>query len=115
MDTQDSLKQELCSQFFLENVEIIARRKLKELRHTGSIRDYVKQFSGLMLDIRDMFEINKVFSFIEGLKLWTEIKLYEHRVQDLSTAYAIAKRLFNLSIDQPQEIGWSRSPQVMEK
>ena len=104
MDTWENLKQELCSQFFLENVEIIAKRKLRELSHTGNIRDYVKQFFGLALDIRDMFEKDKVFSFVEGLKSWVKMKLYEQRVQDHSTPYAIVKRLFDLSIDQHQEI-----------
>ena len=41
IDTWDALKGELRSQFFPENVEILARRKLRELKHTGNIRDYV--------------------------------------------------------------------------
>ena len=36
-DTWESLKQELFSKFFLENVEIITRKKLSELRHIGNI------------------------------------------------------------------------------
>ena len=62
---------------FPENVEIIARRKLREVMHTTNIRDYVKQFSRLLLDIHDMFEKDKVFNFVEGVKQWTKIKLYE--------------------------------------
>ncbi|KAA0060640.1 uncharacterized protein E6C27_scaffold22G005260 [Cucumis melo var. makuwa] len=99
IDTWDALKRELCSQFFLENVEILARRKLRELKHTGSIREYVKQFARLMLDIRDMSEKDKVFCFVEGLKPWAKTKLYEQRVQDLTSAYAAAERLFDLSND----------------
>ena len=68
VDTWESLKQELCSQFFPKNVEIIARRKLREVMLTTNIRDYVKQFSGLLLDIHDIFEKDKVFSFVEGVK-----------------------------------------------
>ncbi|KAA0064070.1 uncharacterized protein E5676_scaffold111G001630 [Cucumis melo var. makuwa] len=99
IDTWDALKRELRSQFFLENVEILARRKLRELKHTSSIREYVKQFAGLMLDIRNMSEKDKVFCFVEGLKPWAKTKLYEQRVQDLTSAYAAAERLFNLSND----------------
>ncbi|KAA0051361.1 uncharacterized protein E6C27_scaffold55G00850 [Cucumis melo var. makuwa] len=99
IDTWDTLKRELRSQFFPENVEILARRKLRELKHTGSIREYVKQFAGLMLDIRDMSEKDKVFCFVEGLKPWAKTKLYEQRVQDLTSAYAAAERLFDLSND----------------
>ena len=35
----ESLKNELRSQFFPENVEIIAGRKLREVRHTRNIKD----------------------------------------------------------------------------
>ncbi|KAA0057353.1 uncharacterized protein E5676_scaffold216G00080 [Cucumis melo var. makuwa] len=99
IDTWDALKRELRSQFFPENVEILARRKLRELKHTGSFWEYVKQFAGLMLDIRDMSEKDKVFYFFEGLKPWAKTKLYEQRVQDLMSAYAAAERLFDLSND----------------
>ena len=34
--------------------------KLGELKDTGTIREYVKQFAGLILDIRDMSEKAKV-------------------------------------------------------
>lgn len=77
IDTSDSLKKELCFQFFPENVEILARQKFCELKHTGNIREYVKQFAGLMLDIHDMSEIDNVFCFVEGLKPWAKTKLYE--------------------------------------
>ena len=76
-DTWDNLKKELCSQFFLENVEILAQRKLCELGHTGTIWKYVKQFTGLMLNICDMSENDKIFSFVEGLNQWARTKLYD--------------------------------------
>ncbi|KAA0047381.1 uncharacterized protein E5676_scaffold363G00350 [Cucumis melo var. makuwa] len=49
-----------------------------------------------MLDIWDMSEKDKVFYFFEGLKPWARDKLYEQRVQDLTSAYAAAERLFDL-------------------
>ncbi|KAA0047475.1 uncharacterized protein E5676_scaffold507G00670 [Cucumis melo var. makuwa] len=57
IDTWDTLKGELRSQFFPENVEIL------------------------------------------GLKPWTKTKLYEQRFEDLTSAYAAVKRLFDLSND----------------
>ena len=86
IDTWDNLKKELRSHFFLENVEILARQKLRELKHTGIIREYVKQFTGLMLDISDMVKKEKIFNFVERLKSWARTKLYEQRVQDLTSA-----------------------------
>ncbi|KAA0051477.1 protein DDI1-like protein [Cucumis melo var. makuwa] len=46
-----------------------------------------------------MSEKDKVFCFVEGLKPWARAKLYEQRVQDLTSAYAAAERLFDLTSD----------------
>ena len=48
----------------------------------------MREFAGLMLDVSDMTEKDKIFSFVEGLKPWARTKLYEQRVQDLASAYA---------------------------
>ena len=103
------LKQELQSQFFPEKVEILARRKVGDLKHTRNIWEYVKQFSVFMLDIWDMFEKDKIFHFIEGLKPWAKSKLYEQRIQDLSTTYGTAERLFDLSNEQSQDVRRSQT------
>ena len=63
----EDLKRELRTQFFPENVEFIARRKMRQLKHSEGIRDYVKQFSTLMLDIKDMSKNDKVLWFVKGL------------------------------------------------
>ena len=42
------------------------KKLLRGLRHTGSVRDYVKEFSSLLLDIRDMSEEDKLFNFMVG-------------------------------------------------
>ncbi|KAA0041498.1 uncharacterized protein E5676_scaffold205G001550 [Cucumis melo var. makuwa] len=68
IDTWDALKRELRSQFFPKNVEILARQKLRELKHTG-------------------------------LKPWVKTKLYEQRVQDLTSTYTATEWLFDLSND----------------
>ncbi|KAA0055060.1 uncharacterized protein E6C27_scaffold43052G002320 [Cucumis melo var. makuwa] len=92
-------------------MEILARRKLRDLKHTGKIREYVKKFGGLMLDIRDMSEKDKVFCFFEGLKPWVKTKLYEQMVQDLTSAYAAVEWLFDMTSDsQDKRLHQSSSP-----
>ncbi|KAL0395099.1 UNVERIFIED_CONTAM: hypothetical protein Slati_4476100 [Sesamum latifolium] len=54
---------------------------------------YVKSFSALMLDIRDMSEKDKLFTFMEGLKPWARLELQRQRVTDLGLAMAAAERL----------------------
>ncbi|KAL0297682.1 UNVERIFIED_CONTAM: hypothetical protein Sradi_6820300 [Sesamum radiatum] len=50
-------------------------RALQKLEHTGTVRDYVKAFLAFMMDIRDMSENEKLFTFMEGLKLWARLEL----------------------------------------
>lgn len=69
MNTWEDFKKELKLQFLPKNVEYLARRSLKHFKHTGSIRDYVKQFTTLLLGITDMSEKDKLFLFMDGLQL----------------------------------------------
>ena len=80
IDSWEDLKRELRDQFFPENVEYIVREKLIPLKQTGSIREYVRQFSTLMLNIRGTLEKDKVFLFINGLQPWAKTKIYEKKV-----------------------------------
>ena len=58
----ETLKKELNERFLSMNVVWLAREPLKRLKHTGSVQDYVKEFSSLMLDIRNMSEEAKFSS-----------------------------------------------------
>ncbi|KAL0416330.1 UNVERIFIED_CONTAM: hypothetical protein Slati_3464900 [Sesamum latifolium] len=57
------------------------------------MQDYVKAFSVLMLDIRDMSEKDKLFTFMEGLKPWARVELQCQRVTDLGSAMTAAEHL----------------------
>ena len=69
------MKRELKDQFLLTNVVWLARESLKKAEAYGSVRDYVKEFSSLMLDIRNMFEEDKLFKFISRLQGLAQIEL----------------------------------------
>ena len=103
INSWEDLKRELKTQFFPENVEYMARRQLIHLKQTGSIREYVKKFSALMLDIRDMSEKDKMFFFLEGLKPWARTELQRQRVQELPIALAAAERLTDYHADNPSK------------
>ncbi|KAL2491207.1 Retrotrans gag domain-containing protein [Abeliophyllum distichum] len=91
-------------QYFLTaNIEDGARRALQELKHTGSIRDYVKTFSGHMLDIRDMSEKDKLFTFMERLKPWPRIELQRQKVADVSTTMGVAEYLMDYQSEPIKE------------
>ena len=90
IDTWADFKRKIKKQFYPENAGYIARRKIRHLKHTGSVRDYVKEFSSLMLEAPDMNENELLFNFMENLQGWAEQELRKRGVQDLSTAMAVA-------------------------
>ncbi|XP_042951365.1 uncharacterized protein LOC122286598 [Carya illinoinensis] len=93
INTWDEFKHELKRQFYPENVALSARKRMKELKHTTSIRDYVEEFSSLMLQISNMSEEDLLFNFTDGLKPWVAQELKRHTVNDISTALTIAETL----------------------
>ncbi|KAL0308020.1 UNVERIFIED_CONTAM: hypothetical protein Sangu_2998100 [Sesamum angustifolium] len=68
IETWEVLKKELKDQFLPCNTSWLARESLRNLKHTGTVREFVKEFSSLMLDVRDMSEEDKLFNFMAGLK-----------------------------------------------
>ena len=45
----------------------LARKNMRHLKHTGSIRDYVKEFASLMLEIPNMTKEELLFNFMDNL------------------------------------------------
>ncbi|XP_069144447.1 uncharacterized protein [Solanum lycopersicum] len=45
IDTWDKIIKEMCDQFLPSNASWLARDKLKRLRQTGSVREYIKEFT----------------------------------------------------------------------
>ncbi|XP_016571348.2 uncharacterized protein LOC107869321 [Capsicum annuum] len=95
IDTWDKLKKEMRDQFLPSNATWIARNKLKRLRQTGTIRDYINVFTSLMLDIENMSDEDKLHNFISGMQEWSQIKLRWQTVKDLPSAITAADSLVN--------------------
>ena len=53
--------------FYLENVDYLVRRRLRDLRQICLIQDYVKMFTTIMSDIRDITKKDKLFFFLDSL------------------------------------------------
>ena len=95
IDTWADFKREIKKQFYPEDVGYMARRKIKHLRHTGSICDYVKEFSSLMLEAPDMNENELLFNFMDNLQGWAEQELRRRGVQDLAMTMAVTESLMD--------------------
>ncbi|KAL6323857.1 hypothetical protein AAG906_005853 [Vitis piasezkii] len=84
----EATKREIKRQFYPEDVAYLARKSMKRLKHTGSIREYIKEFSTLMLEIPNMSEEELLFNFMDNLQNWAEQELRRCGVQDLAMTMA---------------------------
>ncbi|XP_070014985.1 uncharacterized protein [Nicotiana sylvestris] len=106
LETWAELKAAIHLQYFHKNVEYNARGKLEELRQTKSVRDYVREFSVLMLNICDMGDKDKLLTFLEGWKPYARMELQRQRVDTLPKAIQTAECLRDYQVearnDRPQ-------------
>lgn len=110
VETWDALKKELKDQFLPSNTSWLARDALRKLKHGGSVRSYVKEFSSLMLDIREMSDEDKLFNFMAGLQPWAQAELRRQAVQNLPAAIAAADRLVDYQVvGAPESSGESQN------
>ncbi|XP_047335495.1 uncharacterized protein LOC124939022 [Impatiens glandulifera] len=99
--------------FFLVNMALLwwrrreadierARKRLSQLTHSQSIKEYVREFQELMLELPGLTEQEALFTFVNGLKTWAQLELQRAKVQNVSEAITIAERLIELkaSIDR---------------
>ncbi|RVW76390.1 hypothetical protein CK203_056595 [Vitis vinifera] len=93
IDTWDAFKREIKMQFYFEDVAYLARKNMKRLKHMSSIREYVKEFSTLMLEIPNMFEEELLFNFMDNLQSRAEQELRRCGIQDLAIVMALAESL----------------------
>ncbi|XP_070028584.1 uncharacterized protein [Nicotiana sylvestris] len=70
--TCDKFKAEFKRYFFPNNVLYEARHKLRELKQTGRIRNYGKEFTTLMLQIPNLTNDDLLFHFMDGLQNWAK-------------------------------------------
>ncbi|XP_022844753.1 uncharacterized protein LOC111367889 [Olea europaea var. sylvestris] len=92
-DTWDKFKREIKRQFYPENVVYEARKKLRELKHTRTIREYVKEFTTLMLQIPSTPDDDLLFYFLDGCATWVRQELQCRGVKTVDEAIAVAESL----------------------
>ena len=93
IETWEDFKKEIKRQFYPKDVAYLARKNMRRFKHTGSICDYVKEFSSLMLEIPNMTEEGLLFNFMDNLQGWAKQELRRRGIQDLTTAMTVAESL----------------------
>ncbi|GMJ01033.1 hypothetical protein HRI_003772500 [Hibiscus trionum] len=96
----DEFQTEFKNQFYPGDAEREARFKLRHLKQEGSIRDYVREFRELQLQIPDLSEKDALFHFMDGLKPWVCTELDRRDVKELSKAIVVAESLKDHSVDR---------------
>ena len=104
MESWDDFKREIKKQFYPENSEHEARAKLRRLSHKNTIREYVKEFSELMLEIPDLSDKEALFTFVDGLQSWAKVEVQRRGPQDLASAISVAESLFEFKKSEPSKI-----------
>ena len=101
--TWQGFKDELKQQFYPESATDEARAKLRHLKQSGTIREYVKDFTELLLEIPDMSDSDVLFAFIDGLQGWVKLELKRRGVQNLADAIRVAESLIEFKKESIKE------------
>lgn len=81
-----------------------AREQLGKLTHVGSLKEHVRAFANLLLEIDGMGEKDKLFFFLDSLQPWAKMELRKQKVRDLHLAYAVADLLVDPNGERPPEV-----------
>jgi hypothetical protein len=86
--TWEFFKERVEAEFVPRNSDYISRCKLRDLVNAtnDNLRQYVRAYSELMLEIQHMHELDRVCQFVMGLPTWAKRKLEENWPSSLSEA-----------------------------
>ncbi|KAF3792450.1 hypothetical protein EJ110_NYTH11550 [Nymphaea thermarum] len=93
IQTFDDFRKKLKGYFMSVDAERQTYRLVANLKHTGSLRDYVRTYQKLMLDVPRMPEKDKLNWFIIGLHPWAQADVERSDPKTLEQAYVAAERL----------------------
>ncbi|XP_069145506.1 uncharacterized protein [Solanum lycopersicum] len=99
IDGWEQFKVELKCQFYPQNVVREARRKLRELKQTFSIRDYVKEFTKLTLQFPSLTSEDLLCYFLDGLQNLAKQELQRRQVTDVDEAIVVVESLNDFRAD----------------
>ena len=86
INTWEQFREEFKKVFFPNNVIYEVKRKFRELKQTGSIRAYVKEFTTLTLQIPNLTDEDMLFHFMDGLHNWVKTELERRQVKTIDEA-----------------------------
>uniref|UniRef100_A0A5K1DQJ1 Ty3 transposon capsid-like protein domain-containing protein n=2 Tax=Nymphaea colorata TaxID=210225 RepID=A0A5K1DQJ1_9MAGN len=91
--TFDVFRKQLKGYFMPVNAERHVYRLVANLKQTGALRDYIRSYQKVMLDVPMMTEKDKLHWFIIGLQSWAQADVERSNPETLEQAYVAAERL----------------------
>lgn len=86
IDIWEQFQTEFKKAFFPSNVIYEAKCKFKELKQTGNIRVYVKEFTTFPLQIPNLTDEDIMFHFMDRLQYWARTELEHRQVRTIDEA-----------------------------
>ncbi|KAK8586224.1 hypothetical protein V6N13_130745 [Hibiscus sabdariffa] len=80
---------------------------MRHIKQEGTIKEYVKEFSELMLEIPNLSQEDCLINFMDGLQRWVRTELERRGVTEISKALSVAESLI--------EVGSKRSDSTKSK
>ncbi|KAE8692821.1 cytochrome P450 78A7-like [Hibiscus syriacus] len=102
IETWAEFQVEFKEQFYPEYAEDEARSKLRRLKQEGSLREHVRKFVELMLQVSNLSEEDGFFTFMDGLKPWAKNELRRRGVKELLVALTTAESIIELGVKKGQ-------------
>lgn len=96
IETWEDFKAEFKCQFYPENMDFEAWSRLKQLIYSSIIKEYVREFQEIMLELPNLTNQEALFAFIDGLKPWVKLEVQRTNARNVSKAIAVAERLVEL-------------------
>ncbi|XP_019059506.1 PREDICTED: uncharacterized protein LOC109117174 [Tarenaya hassleriana] len=103
MDTWAQFKAELRRHFVPTNAADEARTRFRRLRHTGSLFDYIRDFTALRLEMHDLTDRDALFYFKDGLKDFARMEVNRRDAQTLEEAITIVESIPEYNQSRPNQ------------
>uniref|UniRef100_A0A5K0WI92 Ty3 transposon capsid-like protein domain-containing protein n=1 Tax=Nymphaea colorata TaxID=210225 RepID=A0A5K0WI92_9MAGN len=91
--TFDDFRKQLKGYFMPVDAERHAYQLVANLKQTGALRDYIRAYQKVMLDVPMMPEKDKLHWFIIGLQSWAQADVERSNPKTLEQAYVATERL----------------------
>lgn len=119
VETWEELQAEVKEAFYPKNAQRELRTKLRQLKHDGTIQEYVKKFTEVKLQIPNLGEDEGFSIFMDGLQRWANLELERRGITDLSRALDEAEAIAKFEKrgesskpkPKPKGNGWDRDKQ----